>query len=258
MQFGACILSIIPVRSNPSEQGEMVTQLLFGELYAVIEKSGDWLKIRIIDDNYEGWIAGKQFFPVGNEEFENLQKKGVQFLKDVVNIVTDDSGKMFPVVMGSSFRNVTNGMFLIGDKKFEISGNLSQINVIANRNTIIENALVYLNSPYLWGGKSPFGIDCSGFTQIVFKISGINLLRDALQQASMGETLNLLDEAQPGDLVFFNNSEGIIVHTGIYLGQNKIIHASGKVRIDAIDHQGIYNKDIGAYTHSLRLIKKIL
>ncbi len=124
--------------------------------------------------------------------------------------------------------------------------------------SIIEFSKSYLNAPYLWGGKSPFGIDCSGFVQVVFKMNGIHLSRDASQQANAGENVSLLDEARPGDLLFFDNDEGDIIHVGILMEDKKIIHASGKVRIDVIDHQGIYNNDIKKYTHKLRLIKRIL
>ena len=117
---------------------------------------------------------------------------------------------------------------------------------------------MYLNAPYLWGGKTPFGIDCSGFTQMVYKLNGFALPRDAYQQAEIGETLSFVEEAEPGDLAFFDDDEGNIIHVGMVLEQGTIIHASGKVRIDALDHQGIYNKELKNYSHKLRLIKKII
>ena len=122
---------------------------------------------------------------------------------------------------------------------------------------LIENALMYLNAPYLWGGRSPLGIDCSGFTQMVYRLQGINLPRDAYQQAEVGTTLSFIEESDPGDLAFFDNNEGKITHVGIILEENHIIHASGKVRIDRIDQQGIFNTEIGTHTHKLRLIKSI-
>ena len=117
---------------------------------------------------------------------------------------------------------------------------------------------MYLNSPYLWGGRSPFGIDCSGFTQMVFKLNGIKLPRDAYEQAEIGKTLNFIEETQKGDLAFFDNEEGKIIHTGIIIDKNKIIHSSGKVRIDNLDHYGIFNAETGKYSHNLRLIKKVV
>jgi cell wall-associated NlpC family hydrolase len=118
--------------------------------------------------------------------------------------------------------------------------------------------MTFLNAPYMWGGRSPFGIDCSGFTQAVYKLKRIKLLRDASQQSTLGEPLSFLTEAEPGDLAFFDNEEGLISHVGIITDQQHIIHASGKVRIDRIDHEGIYNDEEKRYTHLLRIIKRII
>ncbi|MGK0175927.1 MAG: cell wall-associated NlpC family hydrolase, partial [Ulvibacter sp.] len=128
----------------------------------------------------------------------------------------------------------------------------------SNKENLINTAFMYLNTPYLWGGKTPFGIDCSGLTQMVYKLCGYKLLRDASQQAMQGEVLSFIEESEPGDLAFFDNSEGDIVHVGIIMKDNYIIHAHGKVRIDRIDHSGIYNIDTRRHTHKLRVIKKII
>ena len=125
------------------------------------------------------------------------------------------------------------------------------------KDKLIENALIYLNAPYLWGGRSPLGIDCSGLTQMVYRLQGIDLPRDAYQQAEVGTTLSFIEESEPGDLAFFDNNEGKVIHVGIIMENNHIIHASGKVRIDSIDQQGIFNKNLGKHTHKLRLIKSI-
>jgi len=117
---------------------------------------------------------------------------------------------------------------------------------------------MYLHAPYVWGGRSPFGIDCSGFTQMAYKIAGIQLLRDASQQATQGETISFISDARPGDLLFFDDEEGFITHTGILMPDSRVIHASGRVRVDKVDHQGIFDQESGKYTHKLRLIKKIL
>ena len=126
------------------------------------------------------------------------------------------------------------------------------------KSELVKTAFMYLNAPYLWGGKSPFGIDCSGFTQMIYKLNGYHLLRDASQQATQGEPLSFIEESEPGDLAFFDNDEGNIIHVGIMMENNYIIHASGKVRIDRLDHLGIYNADVNRHTHKLRVIKKII
>jgi cell wall-associated NlpC family hydrolase len=127
-----------------------------------------------------------------------------------------------------------------------------------NKSNIVNTALLYLNTPYLWGGKTPFGIDCSGFTQMVYKLNGFNILRDASQQASQGEVLSFIEESSPGDLAFFDNNEGEITHVGIIMEDHRIIHAHGKVRIDLLDQSGIYNLDTKIHSHKLRMIKKIV
>jgi cell wall-associated NlpC family hydrolase len=132
------------------------------------------------------------------------------------------------------------------------------INDKREKANLVKTALLYLNAPYLWGGKTPFGIDCSGFTQMVYKINGYRLPRNAFDQVSQGDSLSFIEESEPGDLVFFDNEEGTIDHVGIIMENNYIIHAHGKIRIDRIDHTGIFNTETGNYTHALRVIKKII
>jgi cell wall-associated NlpC family hydrolase len=165
---------------------------------------------------------------------------------------------VFPVVIGSTFISENAHEFSIGNFSYSFEGNAKSSFDIDKRKGIVDAAFIYLNAPYLWGGKSPFGIDCSGFTQMVYKLNGLKLLRDAKQQATQGTVLNFVEEALPGDLAFFDNDEGNIIHVGIVLGNNKIIHASGCVRVDEFDHQGIFNADKKNYTHNLRLLKTIL
>jgi hypothetical protein len=177
------------------------------------------------------------------------------------NIVQPEKGYgSFLVVAGSSlpFYKSASNSFRIGSETYTIQGD-KILPVKKNvRNVLIENALKYFNSPYLWGGRSPFGVDCSGLSQILYKMIGIQIPRDAGQQALMGENITFVEEAQPGDLAFFDNEDGKIVHVGIIWEKNKIIHASGKVRIDNIDHFGIFNIDTGRYSHQMRLMRRII
>jgi len=259
MKFGICFLSVIPVRSEPADTAEIVTQVLFGDLIVTNEKKNNWLKIRIVYDNYEGWVDEKQIQIIDETEFNRLNKETSQYSLDLVEVLQDATNNLLiPVLIGSCIRNIENNQFTVEDKKFMFSGQLSLPEQEVFINSLIENAMLFLNAPYLWGGKTPFGVDCSGFTQTVYKLSGIKLLRDASQQATQGETIGFIAEAEPGDLLFFDNEEETITHVGIFIGEHKIIHASGRVRIDKIDHQGIYNEELKKYTHNLRLIKRLV
>ncbi len=258
-EFGICMLSVVPVRAEPSEKAEMVTQLLFGDLVVINSENDSWFNIRIVFDNYEGWIDKKMILLISEDEFNGMNKSRAQLTTDIVDVVNRIStGDLIPVLIGSSVRNVKDRHFFVSGEKYQFMGDLSSGDPEPDYFLILENARTFLNAPYLWGGKTPFGIDCSGFTQQVFKLSGVKLLRDASQQATQGELVSFISEAEPGDLAFFDNEEGAITHVGIIMENQKIIHASGKVRIDNIDHQGIYNKETGSYTHKLRLIKRII
>jgi cell wall-associated NlpC family hydrolase len=158
---------------------------------------------------------------------------------------------------GSVLPQLRKNRFSIGGQEYLFESETQVIPDSPQPDNIIRTAMEYLNTPYLWGGRSPFGIDCSGFTQIVFRICGIPLKRDAVLQAQHGEMISFINEALPGDLAFFENSVGNITHTGILTGSGKIIHASGRVRIDSVDHHGIYDSETDRYTHTLRVIKRI-
>jgi gamma-D-glutamyl-L-lysine dipeptidyl-peptidase len=235
----------------------MVTQLLFGEHFELIGVSGNFSKIRIAFDLYEGWVQTSQFEPIDMEEYQRINKQQYCLSSDLVQIMMVDS-QMFSVVLGSSLPHFKDHTCRLGSQAFRFEGNVKCPEKLQTSKGIIENAYMYLHAPYLWGGRSPFGIDCSGFTQMVFKLAGIRLKRDAWQQAEQGSLINLVDEARAGDLAFFDNEEGRIVHVGIVLSGQKIIHASGKVRIDTLDHHGIYNADTRRYSHNLRLIKRFI
>lgn len=256
MEFGICNISIIAVRQEPSEKSEMVTQLIFGELYEIIEKTKDWIKIRLSYDNYEGWISGIQFFPLKESSYNLLNKFPVDTTAEIFStLYNEKENEKFNIPPGSSLPQLSNNTLNIDEIQYVLNGESSKANRKTSRDRIIDIAMIFLNSPYLWGGRTPFGIDCSGFTQIVFKINGIKLMRDASQQSTQGNTISFISEAQAGDLAFFDNEEEEIIHVGIILDKNKIIHASGKVRIDNIDHYGIFNKESDKYTYKLRLLK---
>ncbi|PKP50992.1 MAG: hydrolase Nlp/P60 [Bacteroidetes bacterium HGW-Bacteroidetes-12] len=260
MKFGVCCLSVVPARAEPSDKSEMVTQLLFGETYSIYEENRKgWKKIKTTFDNYECWIDDKQSTEITNEEFESINNNTKYVTSEVLSLLKNkNTNYLMPIVLGSSLPNFTDEKIILNGVEFDFDGIKNDNTFSPDKNSIAENAFLFLNTPYLWGGRSPFGIDCSGFTQIIYKLIGIKLPRDAYQQAKIGQTLSFIEESKSGDLAFFDNDEGKIIHVGIMLGDNKIIHASGKVRIDKIDHQGIFNAETNRYSHKLRLIKQII
>lgn len=230
MEKGICNFPLIACRKEPNERSEMVTQLLFGESYEVVDNNASWLKIKADRDDYVSWIDIKLHSPALNEI---VQRYPIQ--ETFATIVKDDLNKL--MVPG---------------------GSLSIEKSLANNDkSIVDTALGYLDAPYLWGGKSIWGIDCSGFTQVVYQIHDIDLSRDAYQQAEWGESVEFNSLIEPGDLAFFAKADEKISHVGICIDTEKIIHAAGKVRIDKLDHHGIFNVDTQKYTHELRLIKRI-
>ncbi|WP_034058629.1 C40 family peptidase [Lacinutrix jangbogonensis] len=249
MQYGICNLSIVPLRLEASDTSELVSQVLYGDLFKIIEMRKSWCKIRLSFDKYEGWIDTKQYFEITKDDYDRLRDEMPKLSSDLIEFIEDKNQQLYSIPLGSQL----NGLSLL---EHVFDGEIAEGKKAKNQ--LITSAFNYLNAPYLWGGKTPFGIDCSGFTQMVYKMNGYKLLRDASQQASQGEALSFIEESEPGDLAFFDNAEGNIVHVGIIMKDNYIIHAHGKVRIDRLDHSGIYNVDTRMHTHKLRVIKKII
>ena len=255
--YAICNLTMIPLRKEDSDRSEMTSQILFGEMVEVIEqKKQNWWLVRQVFDDYTGWLDPKQIKVISDDDAEKIKSSPLTVTTDMIQIALA-GGVFTSVVMGSTLPLYSGKKFRLGDTEYSYEGNVAEIKG-KQPEKLLSLAHMYLNTPYLWGGRSPFGIDCSGFTQVVFKMAGYALRRDAEQQAEMGELVNLFQEALPGDLAFFDNAQGKIIHVGIVLPNNKIIHASGKVRIDTLDHQGIYNEDRKGYSHDLRMIRRAI
>ena len=249
MTYGVCNLSIIPLRAEASDSSELVSQILYGEIFKVLEKRSKWSRIRLAFDSYEGWVDNKQFAALLEEQYNDLQKEKLHMSSDLVEFITTSENQLLSICLGSTL----NALHIL---KHSFEG--KSISETFQKQHLVKTALLYLNAPYLWGGKTPFGIDCSGFTQMVYKLNGYNLQRDASEQVTQGQALSFIEESEPGDLAFFDNAEGKIVHVGIIMKDNSIIHAHGKVRIDGLDHTGIFNYESKTYSHQLRVIKKIV
>jgi gamma-D-glutamyl-L-lysine dipeptidyl-peptidase len=257
LNYAVCQVSISPVRAQASDKSEMVSQLLFGETVEVHESNGPWRRIVCSWDQYQGWVDEKQLYPLTTSEFENYKDKSAINLSLVEGLMAADH--FIPLTMGASLPNYDGIRLEMGEKTFQFSGPVVTPGLLPpNGDWIIKLAKRYLHAPYLWGGRSPFGIDCSGLTQIVFKMAGIPLLRDASQQVMQGRPVDFMQQCQAGDLAFFENSKGNISHVGIMLSDCNIIHASGRVRMDKVDHFGIFNKEMNKYSHQLRVVRRFL
>lgn len=259
MEYAINFNSILPVRAEASERSEMVTQLLFGEHCSILDEKDSFFRIKNYFDDYEGWVDKKMLTLIDKNEYEKLSVNPVyRTQKPITNIYSEVDNSIYRLTMGSILPNYNNSINRSGSGNFnyKVSDNIIKRKTDNNIDKIISTALLMLNTPYLWGGKSVMGIDCSGFIQVIFATNGILLPRDASQQALEGESVNW-SNIQTGDLLFFEKKRKI-THVGMYLNEAEIIHASGKVRIDTIDLKGIYNKETEEYTHNLASIKRIL
>lgn len=250
--YVACIAATAPLRATASHRSEMVSQLLLGEFAEVIETEKDFLKIRTLFDQYEGWCQTSQLAEV-DEQIAGLRPTGYTRERSAHAFFNGDT---IYLPLAVPVYN-TQRPFALG--KYEVAYPAGETGLLPFSAANVEAlSKQYLLTPYLWGGRSSFGIDCSGFTQQVYKLMGIALLRDASMQATMGSDVGFLEETRCGDLAFFDNAEGRITHVGILLNSETIIHSSGRVRIDKIDNQGIVNADTGQRTHQLRMIRRLV
>ncbi len=248
-----CCVPVSPMRAEASHKSEMVSQQLFGEKSFILERAADWIKIQLRYDGYQGWVQQSHLVEIDEEIYLKTDK---DLTADLLNEV-DYNGHLMYVPMGSALSAFKNGMAFWRRNSVHFRGKIwNPEEVKITPKSIKQVAFKFLNTSYLWGGKSVFGIDCSGYAQMTYKFLNTYIPRDAWQQAEQGTAVNFLQEAHCGDLAFFDNEEGRIVHVGILLNEHEIIHSAGKVRIDKIDTQGILNLETKQRTHKLRIIKR--
>ena len=254
MEYMVCCVPVSPMRATASHKAEMVSQQLFGEKSFILERTADnWVKIQLKYDGYQGWVQQSHLAEIDESLYTKTDK---DLTSDWLNEV-DYNGHIMYVPMGSSLSAFKNGKAFWRKNAIHFKGNVwNPEEVKISPKVIKQIAFKFLNTSYLWGGKSVFGIDCSGYSQATYKFLNKRLPRDAWQQAEEGEVVNFLQEAQCGDLAFFDNPESKIIHVGILLNDHEIIHSSGKVRIDKIDTDGILNLETKQRTHKLRIIKR--
>ena len=238
MTYGICKLSAIALRKEPRHSSEMVNQLLYNEKYTVLDKVKEWVLVQSDFDRYQGWIQAKQFVEIGEEEYRALKAKKIYLTSK-------------PLVE-------YNGQFLsMGTPLYEPHRDAVEMPTEFHPEMMLNYAQMLLNAPYLWGGRTAFGIDCSGLVQLCAHLSGLPLPRDATQQVKEGDLVYFLQETRPGDLAFFGDEDGVITHVGIVMGNEQIIHCSGQVRIDYLDQTGIFNKERNEHTHLLQAVKRL-
>jgi hypothetical protein len=252
MEYALCSVSAAAVRSKPDHRSEMTNQLLFGETVLILESKEEWYKIRSLYDDYEGWVT--------HHMFENIDEKTalgpLPFVSTgLLNPVTLPD-QLVNLPMGSSLTGFDVETRLLWDGLHKYHGTYRNVQQSFNTDLLWQVIHLWINAPYLWGGRTFLGVDCSGFVQVVFKVLGIRLLRDAYQQAEQGNPIQSFEKLSVGDLAFFHNAKGKIIHVGIVLTDQKIIHASGKVRIDKLDEKGIIRRENGKRTHELHSMRR--
>lgn len=255
MDYAIIKVPAAPVRRKARHQGEMTNQLLFGDTVKVLKKKGEkWVKVRNLSDGYEGWVTRPQLAEVTEKE----AKAGIlaPFVTgELINTVMINQVPVH-VPVGASLPAWDGAQGRINGIIYQFDGKgVKRFGTVPDDALIKSTVAPWINAPYMWGGKTIFGVDCSGFVQVNFKMMGIDLPRDAWQQAQEGKMVDKLKDAVCGDLAFFDDHDEI-VHVGLLLSNDTIMHASGKVRIDQIDKKGIISSDTGKRTHSLRVIKR--
>ena len=252
---------MVPVRAEAREGAEQNTQMLFGEICEVLEEKPRWNRIKLELDGQEGWVDSKMICPMKSDELASYRaacEHSAKVIFPVVYAMSENNGQTIPLTAGTCLPNYENGRFEVLGVGFRIDPSMVSTQALElNQTNLLQTVRFFLNTPYLWGGKNALGMDCSGFTQIILSLFGKSLLRNASEQANQGVRVAKLQEAQAGDLAFFDHQDGKISHVGIIIDPERIIHCSGRVKVEKLDEIGIFNAGTGEYSHHLVQIQRI-
>ena len=251
----------MPVRAEAREGAEQNTQMLFGELAEVLEEQARWTRIRLDLDGQEGWVDAKMIAPIGGKDltaYKKAYKTAAMVKFPMTYAVSENNGQTIPLTAGTRLPNYKDGRFEVLGVGFRIDPHMVSIQPsVISLQTLLETTRFFINTPYLWGGKNALGMDCSGFTQVVMSLFGKKLLRNASEQATQGRAIKERPKAQAGDLVFFDHEDGKISHVGIVIDPDRVIHCSGRVKVEKLDDTGIFNAETGEYSHHLTQIRRL-
>ena len=280
---GISLHSVVPVRTEARETAEMSTQILFAEQCEILAEQARWYQVRLCQDGQEGWVDKKMLTPLSAEEEQKLPAEATAMvLMPMAYAVSENNGQTIPLTAGTRLCNYKDGRFELLGVGFRIDPSMVLTAPLPlDEPHLLQAVRFFLNIPYLWGGKNAMGMDCSGFTQVVLSLFGKHLLRNASQQATQGIEVNRLEDAQAGDLAFFckpnadneknekndnnanNGAHAPITHVGILIDKQRIIHCSGRVKVEKIDATGIFSIEQadakhpqGQYTHQLLSIRR--
>lgn len=258
IDFGVCRLSLVPMRVDPSHKAEQVSQLLFGDHYEVIEISKDkrWLKISVYYDGCEGWIDERQHHAIPKEHYEYINRADFKITTDLATSILYNKSPLL-ILIGSIIPFSSSELFKM-EEQFAFNGDSKSLGLKRDAEFLKVIAMKYLNTPFQWGGKSSFGIDASGLTQMTFKINGYRLARTVQEQTRQGKEVKGIENSLPGDLAFFTSKNEKDGHVGILLGKEKVIHSYGRVRVDHINDEGLFKQETNDLTHQLVQIRRIL